>query len=168
MNAKHISHYHKSAGGVLYNRHSKKIALIHFPPSSNHTELWALPKGHLDRGETPRQAAKREIMEETGYVDIKPIRKIGQMQFTYSHYIRKNEKNHKIIYCYLFELVSESINTSLRESYERHDVVWKNFREALTLVKYENARRMIEKAQTMVERTKNRERPRRHSGLPPL
>ncbi len=27
---------------------------------------WSLPKGHLDHGETPEQAALREVVEETG------------------------------------------------------------------------------------------------------
>src|SRR5574341_2267217 len=29
--------------------------------------LWELPAGRLDRGETPLRAAKRELIEETGY-----------------------------------------------------------------------------------------------------
>ena len=29
--------------------------------------LWELPAGRVDPGETPLQAAKRELMEETGY-----------------------------------------------------------------------------------------------------
>src|SRR3954464_2549550 len=28
---------------------------------------WVLPKGRLDDGETPRAAAEREVMEETGH-----------------------------------------------------------------------------------------------------
>ncbi len=28
--------------------------------------LWSLPKGHLEEGETPHEAAIREVMEETG------------------------------------------------------------------------------------------------------
>ncbi len=28
--------------------------------------LWSLPKGHLEEGETPHEAAIREVLEETG------------------------------------------------------------------------------------------------------
>ena len=28
---------------------------------------WVLPKGKLDEGETPRAAAEREVLEETGH-----------------------------------------------------------------------------------------------------
>ena len=28
---------------------------------------WVLPKGKLDEGETPREAAEREVIEETGH-----------------------------------------------------------------------------------------------------
>ncbi len=28
---------------------------------------WVLPKGKLDDGETPREAAEREVLEETGH-----------------------------------------------------------------------------------------------------
>ncbi|MBI3547887.1 MAG: NUDIX domain-containing protein [Elusimicrobia bacterium] len=29
--------------------------------------VWTFPKGHLEKGETPRQAALREVEEETGW-----------------------------------------------------------------------------------------------------
>lgn len=36
---------------------------------------WDLPKGHIEAGETPEQAAEREIMEETGIVarTVRPL-----------------------------------------------------------------------------------------------
>lgn len=53
-----------AAGAVLWRRagDEPEIALVHRPRYDD----WSLPKGKLDRGETPPFAAVREIAEETG------------------------------------------------------------------------------------------------------
>ncbi|HYE13283.1 MAG TPA: NUDIX hydrolase [Pyrinomonadaceae bacterium] len=53
-----------SAGGVVVRRrHGKvEVALI----SVGERARWQLPKGLVGRGETPEQAALREVREETG------------------------------------------------------------------------------------------------------
>lgn len=54
-----------AGGGVVYRRTSKgiKILLVHRP---NYDD-WSLPKGKLDRGESIRECAFREVQEETGF-----------------------------------------------------------------------------------------------------
>lgn len=41
----------------------------------NNKDTWECPGGHIEKGETPEQAAKRELWEETGAIefDIEPI-----------------------------------------------------------------------------------------------
>ena len=53
-----------SAGGVVYRRNGKQteVALI----SVGEQGRWQLPKGLVGRGETPAEAARREVSEETG------------------------------------------------------------------------------------------------------
>jgi len=55
----------QAAGGVLYRMTDGKpeFLLARRPRYKD----WTLPKGKLDKGETPLQAALREVEEETGY-----------------------------------------------------------------------------------------------------
>jgi 8-oxo-dGTP diphosphatase len=55
----------EAAGGVVWRRTAKgdlKVLLVHRPRYDD----WSLPKGKLEPGESHRQAALREVHEETG------------------------------------------------------------------------------------------------------
>jgi ADP-ribose pyrophosphatase len=45
----------------------KRILLVRQYRLPARAYLWELPAGRLDKGETPLQAARRELIEETGY-----------------------------------------------------------------------------------------------------
>jgi 8-oxo-dGTP diphosphatase len=54
-----------AAGGIVLRRGSDALfAVVRMRKRKD----WVLPKGKLDDGETPRQAAEREVLEETGHV----------------------------------------------------------------------------------------------------
>src|SRR4051812_30369439 len=52
-----------AAGGIVLRRGAPLIAIVR---QRNRNE-WGLPQGKLDDGETPKQAAHREVLEETGH-----------------------------------------------------------------------------------------------------
>lgn len=55
----------QAAGGVLWKKdgNQKKLAVVH---RHKHKD-WSLPKGKVDHGETWKEAALREVLEETGF-----------------------------------------------------------------------------------------------------
>jgi 8-oxo-dGTP diphosphatase len=53
-----------AAGGIVLRRGDTPLIAIVRQRKRNE---WVLPKGKLDNGETPKEAAHREVLEETGH-----------------------------------------------------------------------------------------------------
>src|ERR1700681_795584 len=53
-----------AAGGIVLRRQETPLIAVVCLRKRNE---WVLPKGKLDDGETPRDAAEREVLEETGH-----------------------------------------------------------------------------------------------------
>lgn len=61
-----------SAGGALLENGRTLLVLV---KNLKGEKVWTFPKGHIERGETPEEAALREVFEETGCV-CKIIKKL--------------------------------------------------------------------------------------------
>jgi 8-oxo-dGTP pyrophosphatase MutT (NUDIX family) len=70
-----------SAGGVVV-RGEEVVVIVPTRRAADGSKVLALPKGHMDDGETPVQAAQREVREETGIV-AEPVRELGQTRYWY-------------------------------------------------------------------------------------
>ena len=70
--------YVKAAGGLVFN--DDKFLVI------SRLSKWDLPKGHIEIGETSRQAALREVEEECGITGMKIVK---LLKLTYHIYKRK-------------------------------------------------------------------------------
>lgn len=125
-----------SAGGVVYKREGKdlKILLI----SIKQGKVWALPKGLVEKNETPQQAALREIREETG-IDGKIIDELGEVSYWF--YL-EGEKYFKTIKYYLVEY----INGQITPQWEIDNAEWFKADEALNKLTYESDKKILEKA----------------------
>jgi len=58
---------HAGSAVMMAVDEKKRILLVRQYRLPAEKYLWELPAGKLDKGEKPLQAAKRELMEETGY-----------------------------------------------------------------------------------------------------
>lgn len=63
-----------TGGGVVLNINNQVMVV------SQNGNSWSLPKGHVDPGEDVRQAAEREIQEESGVKRLTYIKDLGGYQ----------------------------------------------------------------------------------------
>ena len=67
-----------SAGVLLYRRSGQRLEVLLIHPGgpywrSRHEGAWMIPKGGIEAGETPEQAARREFEEELGTAPAGPL-----------------------------------------------------------------------------------------------
>lgn len=82
--------YIEAAGGVVKNESGEILFILRFG-------IWDLPKGKVEVGESAREAAIREVGEETGVVDAEIISKLPS---TYHIYKQKDNWILKKTYWY--------------------------------------------------------------------
>ncbi|MFA5135661.1 MAG: NUDIX domain-containing protein [Patescibacteria group bacterium] len=59
-----------SAGAIIYNVSAGTKFFLLLQYRQGH---WDFPRGHIERGESPQETARREIEEETGISDLRFI-----------------------------------------------------------------------------------------------
>ena len=71
-----------SAGFIIFQKGSNKLLVCHpngHPCTERHS--WDIPKGHIEDGEEPLEAALRELREETGLEHVEDIFEIGRVPY---------------------------------------------------------------------------------------
>src|SRR5215218_3582327 len=132
-----------SAGGVLVRRLRGRWWLAAIRPAGRPEGLWALPKGLIGPGESPEEAALREVAEETG-VEATPVQKLGDVRYVYTW---AGERVFKIVSFYLFRYRSGRLGDIAPEQLiEVDEARWLPLEEAPKLLAYKGEREMAAKA----------------------
>jgi 8-oxo-dGTP pyrophosphatase MutT (NUDIX family) len=119
------------AGGVVVRRDGPELRFL-LVTARRQPGLWVFPKGHIEIGETPEQAAVREVVEEAG-VQADVVAPVGATEF-------RSARGSVRAQFYLMEFVSEG---SPGEDRRR---AWMTGDEARRALIYEDARLLITRA----------------------
>ena len=127
-----------SSGGVVA-RHMDEtvhVLLIRDPYAK-----WGLPKGHVENGETSREAALREVREETGLTNLDAGPSLGTIDW---YFKSRGDLVHK--FCDYFLMASPNGDTSPEVSEGITECRWLPVKDAIAMVAYDNARGVVVRA----------------------
>jgi 8-oxo-dGTP pyrophosphatase MutT (NUDIX family) len=102
-------------------------------------EILALPKGHPSERESPAEAARREVREETGIV-AECVEKLGDVRYWYA---RGGRRVSKVVAFFLFRYRSGSVAD---DDHEVEEALWIPLDEAPGRLAYKGEREMAESA----------------------
>ena len=124
-----------SAGGVVV-RDGEVVVIVPTRRAADGSRVLALPKGHVDPGETPIQAATREVREETGIV-AEPVRELGESRYWYR---REGRTIGKTVAFFLFNYLEGDIAD---HDDEVEEVRWLSLEEAESALSHTAEREMV-------------------------
>jgi 8-oxo-dGTP pyrophosphatase MutT (NUDIX family) len=126
-------------------RGDETIVIVPTRRAASGRSVVALPKGHVDPGETAPQAAEREVREEAG-VEAELVEKLGDVRYWYQ---RDGRRIAKVVSFFLFDYRSGDVADHDAEVEEAR---WVRLEEALDLLTYRGEREMVQRALERVRR----------------
>jgi len=135
---------YESAGGVVRSSDGEQMLVLlrgeRLGPEGR-PEV-RLPKGHIEPGETPRQAAVREVREEAGLSNLEVLRDLGHQRVEFdwqgTHYVRDER-------CYLMATTSATAAQPPEAQFERR---WLPWTQALARLTFEAEREWVRRARS--------------------
>ncbi|MDR3360514.1 MAG: NUDIX hydrolase [Bifidobacteriaceae bacterium] len=108
---------------------------------------WCLPKGHVEAGETPPEAAVREILEETGIAG-QVIRHLGSVDYWF---VGRANRVHKVVHHYLLSAQGGELTADNDPDAEAEDAAWVPLAELRERLAYPNERRLVQLARRVLD-----------------
>jgi len=136
-----------SAGGLIVERTPDTVrgALIGRLDRSGRL-LWSLPKGHIEPGETPEQAAVREVAEETG-IHGRVLGQLGTIDFWF---VAEGRRVHKTVHHFLLGAEGGELSDA---DIEVAEVAWVPLPEIAERLAYADERDLLRRVPALLEQS---------------
>ena len=122
------------AGGVVVRTVDGELQYLLVAASDN-PDIWVLPKGHIEAGETPEGAAVREVLEEAG-VRAAIVGRAGESEF------EVKGKTVRTVF-FLMQYQGDVPRT------EERALSWRRYRDAVKLAHFDNTRHILKQAHAL-------------------
>ena len=130
--------FYIAAGGVVFDSLGRVLVLDR--PSRGEIRL---PKGHVERGEVPLEAAVRETAEEAGYVDLELLGDLGTLTVEFEfdgEHITRDESY------FAFRLATDRRAVRRPKDARQFEPMWLAPDEAIRRLSYEAEREWVRRA----------------------
>ncbi len=129
-----------AAGGVLVD--GDRVLVLR---SARYDDL-RLPKGHIEEGESPREAAIREVVEESGYDDIDVVADLGEQDVEFDV-----DDRHIIRHEHYFLMRLRSPRQAARPSEdEKFTPEWHRWEDAIAGLVFDEERKWLVQAHRLL------------------
>ena len=138
-----VCFYESSSGAVVYRKiHGSIRYLLIKNKRSSH---WGFPKGHIEMGETKYDAARREVLEETGLHLKIHLGFQGESKYKIKGLIDKKVT-------IFVGTTDDKLTVIQREEIENY--IWLPYTSAMSRLKFENDRAILRKANKFLIKNK--------------
>lgn len=137
--------HEKSCGAIVFRKNQEvKYLLLQYDGGR-----WGFVKGQVERNESEKDTAARELREETGISDAQFIKDFREK---ISYFYRRGGKPiRKEVTYFLIQTQQDAVKLS----FEHVGYKWVNYQEAITKLTFKNARNLLKKAREFLEKRRS-------------
>ena len=134
-----MNKFRKSAGVIL--KYGDEVLLCKRGPKETLPNIWSIPGGGIENGESPGQAAIREFHEETGY-DPSKLQNIQNLIPYEEIFTGSNYKSYKHKYYIMYMDYNNSLEQNKFEESEVSKMEWKTYSECVSSIRAYNSEKL--------------------------
>ena len=137
----------RSAGIIVFRKEGDKFVYLLLHYGLGH---WGFSKGHIEKGETPQEAAKRELEEETG---IKEVQIVPGFKKWFRYFFKRKGQN---ILKFVTYFLGKTEQKEVKLSFEHIGFKWLPYKEALEQLTFKDSRDILKEAHKFLTKIYNK------------